>query len=375
MYSLERHDFEEILKLVHFCMTHIKTGSINPKDLLEEMLKVFRSYDAVFFPSNPEMNGVDLTKSFGLKEGPRDITKYLDHYWRMDPLFAAQFSPEPTNLVFKTDDVISYPKLKKLDYYREYLQHINWFGELVIRVCSENGFWGTMSLSRSQNQPYYDQSDIQKAEFVLPYLIDTFEATMFFSKINGERLAFEQWLESKPEGVILLDTKLNPIFFNSNAKKLCEPLAVQKHEVVPSALSNDIILPNSIVTDCRNLVEQQDSKSCFSNNRIINTKDGGKYYIKYTLVNQPCKNIILPYFIVNINDLTKSDDEPGVVLIKDFGLSDREQKIAQYTGLGLTNKEIGKKMGISPFTVQSHLRNIFEKMGIKRRSQLANLIK
>jgi DNA-binding CsgD family transcriptional regulator len=43
--------------------------------------------------------------------------------------------------------------------------------------------------------------------------------------------------------------------------------------------------------------------------------------------------------------------------------------------MGMTNKEIGRKFGINPFTVQSHLRNIFEKTGIKRRAQLANLAK
>jgi DNA-binding CsgD family transcriptional regulator len=43
--------------------------------------------------------------------------------------------------------------------------------------------------------------------------------------------------------------------------------------------------------------------------------------------------------------------------------------------LGLTNKEIAEKLDISLFTVQCHLRNIFEKTGIKRRAQLANLIK
>jgi len=373
VYNLSRSDLEEILKLVNFCMTHIKTGNVDPKDLLTEMLQVFRSYDAEFFPSNQNSNGVDLSNSFSLRENRADLVKYVNHYWRFDPLYQAQFSPKPVNRVFKTDDVISYAQLRKLDYYRDYLQHINWFGELVIRLCTDNGFWGTMSISRSPKQPYFDNSDVQKAEFLLPYLINTFEATMFFSKINGERKAFEQWLESKPEGVVLLDTKLRPIFYNSKAVQICRPLSNLKTELVPKQ-SDDITLPPPILEDCRHLVDAQDSKSCFSHNRIINTKEGGKYYIKYTLINQPCKDIVLPYFIIHINDLSKSEDV-GVVLVKDYGLSEREEKIAQYTGLGLTNKEIGEKLGISQFTVQSHLRNIFEKTGIKRRSQLANLIK
>jgi DNA-binding CsgD family transcriptional regulator len=375
MYNLSRSDFEEILKLVNFCMTNIKTGNVDPKDLLTEMLKIFRSYDAEFFPSNQSLNGVDLSNSFSIREGQADLVKYVDHYWRYDPLYSAQFSPKPTNRVFKTDDVIPYSQLKKLDYYREYLQHINWFGELVIRLCTDDGFWGTMSISRSPKQPYFDQTDVQKAELLLPYLINTFEATMFFSKINGERKAFEQWLESKSEGIVLLDTKLRPIFYNSKAIQICRPLSGLKPESLPEHQKADITLPSSIVEDCRHLVDSHDSKSCFSHNRIINTKNGERYYIKYTLINQPCKNIVLPYFIIHINDLSRNDGEVGVILLKDYGLSEQEEKIAQYTGSGLTNKEIGKKLGISPFTVQSHLRNIFDKTGIKRRSQLANLVK
>jgi DNA-binding CsgD family transcriptional regulator len=375
MCNLNRNDLEEILKLANFCMTHVKTGNLDPKDLLTEMLEIFRSYDAGFFPSNQSLNGVDLSKSFSIKEGRDDLIKYINYYWRYDPLYSAQFSTKPTNRVFKTDDIISYSHLKKLDYYREYLQRINWFGELVIRLCTDEGFWGTISISRSPKQPYFDNTDVQKAEFLLPYLINTFEATMFFSKINGERKAFEQWLESKPEGIVLLDTKLRPIFYNSKAIQICHLLSGLKPESLSNYQNADITLPSSIVEDCRHLVDSYDSKSCLPHNRIINTKNGERYYTKYTLINQPSKNIVLPYFIIHINDLSRSDDEEGVILSKDYGLSEQEERIAQYTGLGFTNKEIGNKLDISQFTVQSHLRNIFEKTGIKRRSQLANLIK
>ena len=375
MQNLNRNDLEDILKLVNFCMDHIKKGNVDPKDLLTEMLKVFRSYDAVFFPANLSLNGVELSNSFSIKEEKDDLAKYVNHYWRFDPLYSAQFSLNPVNRVFKTDDVISYRQLKKLHYYREYLQYINWFGELVIRLCNDDGFWGTMSLTRSPKQPYFDCSDVQKAELLLPYLINTFEATMFFSKINGERKAFEQWLETRPEGIVLLDAKIRPIFYNQKAAHMCRPLSGLKPEPLPNHQNNDITLPPAIIDDCRNLVSSQTSKSGFSHNRIINTKNGEKYYIKYTLIDQPCKESALPYFIIHISGLSKRDDEIGVVLSKDYGLSQREETIAHCTALGMTNKDIGEKLGISTFTAQTHIRNIFEKTGFNRRSQLVNLVK
>jgi DNA-binding CsgD family transcriptional regulator len=375
MNELDRNDLEDILKIVNFCMTRIKTGNLDPRDLLTEMLDIFQSYDAEFFPSNQSLNGVDLSNSYSIKQASADLIKYTDYYWRLDPLYSAQFSPTPTNRVFKTDDVIPYSQLKRLDYYQEYLRHINWLGELVIRLCNDAGFWGAMSLSRTPKQPYFNRMDVRKAEFLLPYLINTFEATMFFSKINGERKALEQWLESRPDGIILLDAKLNSLFHNDKARQFCLSLSGKKTEDLLKEQGTDIALPGAAVEDCKHLTHMFESQGTFSHNRIINTKYGERYYIKYTLVSQSYPEIVSPCFIVHINKLSLRDDETEVLLIKDYKLSSREEIIAQYAGLGLTNKEIAEKLGISQFTVQCHLRNIFEKVGIKRRAQLANLVR
>jgi DNA-binding CsgD family transcriptional regulator len=375
MYNLDRNDLEDILKIVNFCMTRIKTGYLDPKDLLAEMLNVFQSYDAEFFPSNQKLNGVDLSNSFTIKESTADLVKYTDYYWRLDPLYSAQFSPTPTNRVFKTDDVIPYSQLKRLDYYQEYLRHINWLGELVIRLCNDGGFWGAMSLSRTPKQPYFNKADVQKAELLLPYLINTFETTMIFSKIDGERKALEQWLESRPDGIILLDAKLYSLFCNNKARQFCLSLPGKKTEDLSEYQNTDIVLPGMIIEECKYLIHLFESQGAFSHNRIINTKYGERYYIKYTLISQSYPEISSPCFIVHINKLTLRDDETEVLPLKDYKLSSREEVIAQYTGQGLTNKEIAEKLGISQFTVQCHLRNIFEKVGIKRRAQLANLVK
>jgi DNA-binding CsgD family transcriptional regulator len=373
--NLSRHDLKDILKLVDFCMTRIKTDNIDPKDLLVEMLKIFRSYDAEFFPSNQNMDGVDLSNSFSIKTASVEQAKYKDYYWRYDPLYSAQFCPTPTNRVFKTDDIIPYSRLIKLDYYQEYLRHINWLGELVIRLCTDHSFWGAISLSRTPKQPYFNKMDVQKAEFLLPYLINTFETTMLFSKINRERKAFEQWLESRSDGIILLDARLCSIFYNNKARQFCQLLYDTKTKSISKHQIADIMLPGAIVEDCKYLANMYKSQGAFFHNRIINTMKGERYYIKYMIVIQNSLGILSPCFIVHIYNLSVRDDEAEVPLLKDYKLSVREETIAQYIGLGLTNKEIAVKLDISQFTVQSHLRNVFEKTGFKNRSQLANLIK
>jgi DNA-binding NarL/FixJ family response regulator len=54
-------------------------------------------------------------------------------------------------------------------------------------------------------------------------------------------------------------------------------------------------------------------------------------------------------------------------------LSEREMQIADAVRLGLTNKEIARKLRISPTTVKTHLENIFHKLNVTHRVQLAIL--
>jgi DNA-binding NarL/FixJ family response regulator len=53
-------------------------------------------------------------------------------------------------------------------------------------------------------------------------------------------------------------------------------------------------------------------------------------------------------------------------------LSAQELQIAKLAVQGLSNKEIGQRLYLSPRTVGSHLYRIFPKLGITSRTQLAS---
>ncbi|HET6639356.1 MAG TPA: response regulator transcription factor [Gemmatimonadota bacterium] len=58
----------------------------------------------------------------------------------------------------------------------------------------------------------------------------------------------------------------------------------------------------------------------------------------------------------------------------DGGLTPRESEIAEGVASGLQNKEIAEKLGIADGTVRIHVHNIFKKLGIQNRVELANRI-
>lgn len=54
----------------------------------------------------------------------------------------------------------------------------------------------------------------------------------------------------------------------------------------------------------------------------------------------------------------------------DHGLSDRETEVMGLVQRGLSNKDIGDRLHISPNTVKTHLRAVFEKTGVRSRFEL-----
>jgi DNA-binding CsgD family transcriptional regulator len=53
-----------------------------------------------------------------------------------------------------------------------------------------------------------------------------------------------------------------------------------------------------------------------------------------------------------------------------FSLSRREAQVALICAEGKTNAEIGERLGVGTETVKFHLRNIFTKFGVRRRTEL-----
>jgi two-component system, NarL family, response regulator DevR len=54
----------------------------------------------------------------------------------------------------------------------------------------------------------------------------------------------------------------------------------------------------------------------------------------------------------------------------DYGLTSRERDVAALVSQGCTNRQVGKRLGITEVTVRHHLSSIFGKLGITNRFQL-----
>ncbi len=78
--------------------------------------------------------------------------------------------------------------------------------------------------------------------------------------------------------------------------------------------------------------------------------------------------LIKEFASISIPDSTEHVQSDIVV---QSGLSDRENEVLQWVARGLTNREIGIKLSLSPHTIKAHLRTILDKLHLHSRAEAA----
>lgn len=371
MNRLASQDYRDVVSLIYIAEsdlepTHLRTN------VLPAMERIFRAHSGTFFLAAQGLNGLDLTSIVVHNIDESASSQYAQYYWQLDPMYPK--GTFPTKSVLKNSDVIPPSRWSKLEYYNDFHRPLDEHWELDIYLRSGASIFGWICLFRSRQQPDFDERDISKANVIASCLSGALRNAILFSKTEDERNMFRDIIEFCSEGIIVLNSELQPVYCNSKAKELCRFLAKKRWKQQKGAQDNAFQVPLEIIENClvpKRLFQSEGQVYGADNRVAVFSKYGKRIRIESSPVQRFLSTSGAPQFLLSLRDLSETRRDGGEVAEKALCLTQREMDILRYIADGLTNKEIADRLLISRFTVQTHLKNIFKKTGFRNRTQLA----
>lgn len=295
---------------------------------------------------------------------------YSDYYMYLDPLnFWFQV---PDRIAVAIKEIFPGNNCNSwLEYHSDFLRPQKIYDVLDIYIRSGARLLALIGLHRSKEQGCFTENDILKACLLAPYIATTMETIPLLTRRDcGEEAQVQDYLGIA--GGILLDCDLKVTYYDSKAKEMCLAL-----KPAPAEQGTAFVIPPHILEDClvlKRLLDCGDDELGAGHSRILLSNDLRRILARSSLVPRPLRRVSGACFLVSLEELGQAGQSIDDILRDRYRLTRREREVSWCISQGLTNAEIADGLYISRFTVQNHIKSIFEKTGVKNRTELSRLV-
>lgn len=301
--------------------------------------------------TNFVMDGLD-ERSLGETNGV-----YLDHVYFEEDLY--RIGPmlresRPVELLSETTG----GKLESRLLYREFLKPLG-FAPALFSIFMDGNAWGMMGLVRGADAPDFSSRDTEFISRLAPHLGAGLKAAVLHSRVSVEPVAYDA------PGVLALDHRGRVLAHTPSAERLLSeleelgpfwresrglPVAVRMvANAVRRALAPESDRDLNLVPKVR--VRARSGRWLTLHGSLIKSSDG--HLSETVVVIEPAK-----------------PEEVAWLEAAAYGLSPREEEVVKLVVRGFSTKQISQALFISENTVQRHLSNAFEKVGVRSRREL-----
>jgi DNA-binding CsgD family transcriptional regulator len=220
-------------------------------------------------------------------------------------------------------------------------------GDEVMTACRDRyGCWGSVELMRdSDDQPFHDE-DVRLLDALAPSL-GALVRRSFVRRRTGCGFGFD----GPRPGTIILDATLSATAWTAPVQDWLGDLA-----------SGGMLPPAVYEIGARVLTPPAAAHRLAPTVRV-RTRSGRWSVIEGARLEGDVGRVV-----VTIRAATA--DEIFDLLCKAHGLTDRERQLVSLSRGGLATTELARTLGISPYTVQDHLKAIFDKTRVRSRREL-----
>jgi DNA-binding CsgD family transcriptional regulator len=232
--------------------------------------------------------------------------------------------------------------------YRDVIVPMGYEHELRLALAAGPSCWGGIALLRAPEAPEFSAADAR----VLAQLADPLTEGLRIGIVLGA-VTTDQVTDGP--GLVLLDEDTEITTATPAGERWLEEFAAEERiRGVPEAIR--------AIAAC--VPELEAAGATASPRARLRTSSGRWLVIHGSRV----RNGLDGSVAIIIEEARPSEVAP--IIIQAYGLTEREAELVRLIVQGLSTKEIAAKLYRSPYTIQDHLKSVFEKFGVRSRREL-----
>ena len=226
--------------------------------------------------------------------------------------------------------------------------------ELRVSLVVDGTYWAAAGFLRDAGSPWFTQEEVGFLASLSPVIAEGFRRALLVSTVPENA--------SGVPGVVVLDEAGNVESISSSAEQWLEELL----EIPPPPNPHEARIVQSVAARARANVSA--GESGLASRARVQTRSG-RWLLLYAT---PLSGGLEGRVAVIIQPAGLHDIAPLVA--QAYGLTERERDVTRLCFQGLPTKDIAAALQISPYTVQDHLKSVFDKTGTRSRAELVGQV-
>ncbi|MBF0632512.1 MAG: hypothetical protein HQL89_16240 [Magnetococcales bacterium] len=303
-----------------------------------------------------------------------------EHFKDLDPYPEAIQRVAPTRMVI-CEQYLPKNDLLKGEYYNDFLRPQGKFHCMGGHILKQPTHFIQLGFQRGPDARGYDEKDLRALHLLEPHLRRVLTQIQQLTELKKQARIHEQISDMMPQGIIVFDQHLKPVFINRAAETILAGDSGLK--LTPQGIAAPIPAESKqLQTMLRQGLQLATGAGLLEKNSLQLTHalwDRPPLYAvviplrpdrQNTVYTTPIPSVLL--FLSTLHQPTSSTSE---MLLKNlFGLTTAEAHLAQTLTLGSDLEEIAHTKGCTLHTVRNQLKAVFAKTGTRRQAELVRLL-